>query len=154
MARTKQAALLKALKKKQTAEGAGKLDEIVTTSATAETQPRKKIKFKWGTTALREIKRHQRNVDNIVPRAAMRRLITEIAQREAPKAPNSDGVTPATRFSPEAIEAIRASAESVMIEHLERAYKYTLNRGKETLADRDMIAAAEDMLKEWARLRS
>jgi histone H3/H4 len=152
MARTKQAALLKALKKKQTANA----DSKATAGGgdAAEKATRKKIKFKWGTTALREIKKHQRNVDNIVPRAAMRRLISEIAQQEMPNTPDSNGVAPATRFSPEAIEAIRTSAESVMIEHLERAYKYTLNRKKETLASRDMRAAAGDMLKEWARLRS
>jgi len=149
MARTKQAALVKALKKRQQNEAAAKGATDVN-----DKPARKKTKFKWGTVALREIKKHQRSVDNIVPRAAMRRLISELAQQEVPKAPNSNGETPATRFAPEAIEAIRASAESVMIEHIERAYKYTLNRGKETLASRDMQAAAGDMLKEWARLRS
>lgn len=147
MARTKQQALVKALKQKQKLQHAGLNDS-------AEKKERKKIRFKWGTTAIREIKRQQQQVDNIVPRAAMRRLIVETAQREAPKDLNENGVAPATRFAPEAIEAIRAAAENVMIEHIERAYKYTINRGKETLASKDMQAAAGDMLKEWARQRS
>jgi histone H3/H4 len=151
MVRTKQSEILKRFNKQAGKPKSGSGDD---NNGAVDKKPRKKVRFKWHTTALREIKRQQQKVDNIVPRAAMRRLISEVASREVPQAANGEGVVRATRFAPEAIEAVRAAAESVMIEHMERAYKYTLNRGKETLSSKDMRAAAGDMLREWSRQRA
>lgn len=117
------------------------LQAIATARATNAEKPRKKIRYKWGTRALREIKKAQKGVDLMVPRAAMVRVIRETAP---------DGV----RMSPGALEALRVASENVMIEQLQRAYKYTMMTGKQTLSALHMRAAAEDMVREVNRASS
>lgn len=106
-----------------------------------EKKERKKIKYKWGTRAIREIKKAQRSVELVVPRAAMVRVIREMAPA---------GV----RMSPGALEALRTASENVMIEQMQRAYKYTMCTGKQTLTAEHMKAAAEDMIREVNRASS
>ena len=47
-------------------------------------EKRKKHRYRPGTVALREIKRQQRSVDNILPAAAFTRVVREICEEMAP----------------------------------------------------------------------
>ena len=60
----------KAIKKTGPAKGGAK---------TAEVKERKKGRFKPGTVALREIKRYQKSMNNLLPRAPFMRLVKHIA---------------------------------------------------------------------------
>lgn len=106
-----------------------------------EKKPRKKIKYKWGTRAIREIRKAQKKVDLLVPRAAMVRVIRDTAPT-------------GLRMSPGALEALRVASENLMIEHMTRAYKYTIITGKETLTAKHMRAAAGDLVAEVNRASS
>jgi histone H3/H4 len=109
--------------------------------ADGPSKPRKKIKFKWGTNAIREIKKAQKGVELLVPRAAMVRVIRELAPTNA-------------RISPKALEALRAATEQILIEHMQRAYRYTMLANKQTLTAPHMRAAADDMIAEVNRASS
>ena len=62
----------KAIKKTGPAKGGAK-------SAEGDAKKTRKIRFKAGTIALREIKRYQKSMDNLLPRAAFMRLVKHIA---------------------------------------------------------------------------
>ena len=116
----------------------------------------KKRKHRWknGTVARRQVVKYQCGkyaTRMLVPRASMQRLIRQIA--EEPNIRCSD-ISGGTRFSPDAIDAIRTASEDYVTEFLRRAAKYTVARGRETLESIDLERAKQDIEIEASRLRS
>ena len=100
----------------------------------------------WRSAYVREIKKYQRATDNLVPRAAMHRLIREVAQT------HTQGTS--VRFNKEALERIHVEAEEYVRAVLSRANNYTVNAKRCTVRPRDIKAAHNDMLLETQRLRA
>lgn len=91
----------------------------------------KKRRHRWkpGTVALREIRRYQRSVDTLIPKAPMNRLIAEIAQDMLPGGVN---------FQAKAKEALRAAAEDFLTEKFRNINKLALGRKGKTISPRDL----------------
>jgi histone H3/H4 len=77
----------------------------------------------------------------LVPRAAIARVIRQTAAAFSTK----------PRIAPDAIDALRTASEDIIIEHMKRAYKYTMIARKQTLSPEHMQAAADDMIREVNR---
>ena len=68
-------------KKKIAVKKMGSKTKIAKKTAPAEGGMKKrKFRLKAGTNALREIKRYQKSLDNLLPRAPFQRLVREISQ--------------------------------------------------------------------------
>jgi len=91
----------------------------------------KKRPHRWkpGTVALRDIRRYQKSVDMLIPKAPMDRLIAEIAQDMMP-----GGVM----FQAKAKEALRCAAEDYLTENFRNINKLALGRKGKTIAPRDL----------------
>ena len=63
------------LDKKIKAAAAASKTKMIKKSAPADGGMKKKMKFKSGTVALREVKRYQKSMDLLLPRAAFMRLV-------------------------------------------------------------------------------
>jgi len=66
---------------------------------------KRKIRYKPGTVALREIKRYQKSIDLLLPRAPFARLVRNIAQ----------DLHDDMRFSSDALRALQESSEAYLV---------------------------------------
>ena len=95
----------------------------------------KKHRWRPGTVALREIRKYQKSVDPLVPKASFARLVREVAQdviRE--NSSLSDGV----RFKKSAILALQEAAEMYLVGLYEDSNLACLHSNRVTVFARDM----------------
>ena len=97
-------------------------------SAPAE---RRKIRFKPGTVALREIKRYQKSTDMLIPRAPFQRLVREIC----------GGLDNELRFQANALLALQEAAEAYLVGVLEDAGVCAIHAKRVTVMKADMQLA-------------
>lgn len=101
---------------------------------------RKKIRFKPGTVALRQIRKLQKTTDTQIPALAFQRLVREIAQEY-----RAD-----LRFSKAGMESLQEAAEAFLVDVYGDANLLTIHRNKVTVGPRDMQLAVHirgDMTK-------
>lgn len=94
-------------------------------------KPQGAAKRKQQVPVLREMHRLQTSVECQIPRAPFSRLVREIVQRIEMR-------NAAMRITPEALEALRESSESFLVQVFSDAYLITLNRKQVTLAPKDI----------------
>jgi histone H3/H4 len=111
-----------------------------TEPATSVLAIRKKHRKRPGTKALQEIRRLQKSTDNIVPKAALRRCVAEIAQDTCGQF-NLSGV----RFEKSAMQAIHAAAEDYITELMTKTVQYSIHAKRVTLMDKDLRLALENL---------
>lgn len=91
-------------------------------------QSKTKRKRRASTNAIREIKKEQGRIHNIIPVAPFNRLTQEIAQTY-----KTD-----MRFKGEAHKALHAGAESYLVEVFQAANKVAIHGGRETVQAKDV----------------
>jgi histone H3/H4 len=91
-------------------------------------EKRKKHRYRPGTVALREIKRQQKSVDNILPAAAFTHVVREICEEMAPN----------MRWRREALKALQAGAEEHVIRRFSKAQIAALHAKRITVEVSDM----------------
>lgn len=91
-------------------------------------KPRKKRRFKPGTVALRDVIRLQKNGKNLVPRAAMARIIR-------------NALTENMRLSAKAIDAAHSYLEASIVKHAEDAGLCALHANRKTVVPSDSSLA-------------
>jgi histone H3/H4 len=105
-----------------------------------EERPRKRRhRYRSGTVALRQIRKEQLSVENIIPRLPFDRLVREITQDLV----KGDNVI---RFRREAIDALQCAAEAYVIDIMEETQKNAIFAGRQEIMVADM-AKARDVLK-------
>lgn len=92
---------------------------------------KRRHRFRPGTVAIREIKRYQKSVDLLLPRAPVKRLIREIAQ------PYRDEL----RFSKQAMEALQEASESYIVDLFADANVAAIEHERKTVTARDIRLA-------------
>lgn len=92
---------------------------------------KKKIKYKPGTVALREIKRYQKSVDILLPRAPFQKVVREITQ----------SIDNDLRFQGAALMAIQEAAESYLVGIFEDSQLCSLHAKRVTVTLADMRLA-------------
>lgn len=116
--------------KNKTRKGAAPLPLSTTTTNLGKKRP-----LRPGMRALRDIRKYQRSVEKLVPKAAFQRLIKEIAQDLY----GSNGIQ--LRFQVHAVEAIQEACESYMTNLFVDANLCALHGKRQTLMARDLILA-------------
>lgn len=91
----------------------------------------KKRRFRAGTVSLREIKKMQKSVDQIIPLACFNRLVRDIMVRVA-------GGHNGMRMTKGARDALQEAAEDHIVRTLRQSYVLSINRGASTLEQKDM----------------
>jgi len=100
-----------------------------TTSATESAEPKKPHRFRPGTVALREIRRHQKNSDCLaIPKLNFSRLIREAAQ----------DFSEDIRFQEGVFDLLQLSAEDYLIELCTAANLVAIHSGRETIFGKDL----------------
>ena len=92
---------------------------------------RKKMRFRPGTVALREIKRYQRQTKEILPRAPFQRLVRNI----------SGAVDSGLRFQANAIKALQEAAEAYLVGIFEDSNLCAIHANRVTIMKKDMELA-------------
>ena len=91
----------------------------------------KKMRFKPGTVALREVKKFQRSTKLLLPRASFQRVVREIAQE----------IDHQIRFQAQALVAVQEAGEAYLVGLFEDANLCCLHAKRVTLSDKDMKLA-------------
>lgn len=99
--------------------------------AAAGGKKERKYRFKPGTVALREIRRFQKSVDVLIPKAPLRRLIREVA------APYKDDL----RFSGPALDALQQASEAYVTDLFADANECAIQHDRVTVEPKDMRLA-------------
>ena len=94
-------------------------------------QDKKKIKFKSGTVALREVKRYQKSMDCLLPRAPFMRLVKAISQ----------GYDYEMRFASQAIIALQEATEAYIVGVFEDTNLCAIHAKRQTILKKDMDLA-------------
>ena len=89
---------------------------------------RKKIRFRSGTVALREIKRYQKSTDLLIPRAPFQRLVRNIC----------GDIDNDLRFQAQALIALQEAAEAYLVGVLEDAGLCAIHAKRVTVMRQDM----------------
>ena len=97
----------------------------------AKTKEKKKLRFKPGTIALREIRRYQKSTQMLMPRAPFQRLVRNICS-------SIDGDL---RFQSQALIALQESAEAYITGLFEDANLCAIHANRVTLMKKDMVLA-------------
>lgn len=92
---------------------------------------KKRVKEKWGTKALREIRRAQKETHQVIAKAPLERTVRDIASDFL--LGNQDW-----RFEDSAFRAVQESAEAFAIEALEDANLAGIHAGRVTLMAKDL----------------
>jgi len=100
-------------------------------STTASQVERKKMRFKPGTVALREIKKYQKSTDMLIPRAPFQRLVRDICR----------GIDNELRFQANALVALQEASEAYLVGVLEDAGTCALHAKRVTVMKADMQLA-------------
>ena len=103
-------------------------------SPTQTKAERKKHRWKPGTQALREVKRYQKTVNNVVQRAPFERLFREIAAEVS-----TDGI----RFEKVAVDALHVAAEEYVQDVFKLAMDIRAHHKQQTLKPEDMQMAVK-----------
>ena len=90
-----------------------------------------KRRFKPGTVALREIKKYQRDVSNLIPRAPFQKLVRSICS----------GVDNELRFQSQALVALQEAAEAYVVGLFEDTNLCCLHANRQTVMKKDMELA-------------
>lgn len=91
----------------------------------------KKRRFKAGTVALREIKRYQKSIDMLLPRAPFQRLVRQIC----------NDFDHELRFQPQALVAIQEAAEAYIVSLFEDTNLCAIHAKRVTVTRKDMELA-------------
>ncbi len=110
---------------------------------------RKKIRWKSGTVALREIRRYQKSASRLLPKQSIYRLIAEVLQEQSREL----GVN-VTQMSPQAREAIWTEAEDHLATVFKDAQNLAVLRGGVTITKADMDHVRRENEKKINVLRS
>lgn len=92
---------------------------------------RKKMRFRPGTVALREIKKYQKSTDLLIPRAPFQRVVREICR----------GYDHDLRFASQGLLALQEAAEGYLTGVFEDANLCALHAKRVTLRRSDMLLA-------------
>ena len=133
MARTKTAAgkqsIASQAKKKMPVK---KTEKPIKKAAPAEGGMKKKFRVKAGTNALREIRRYQKRIDNLLPRAPFQRLVREIT---------SDVGGHDLRFQSQALVALQEATEAYVVGLFEDTNLCCIHAKRVTVQQKDMQLA-------------
>jgi len=91
----------------------------------------KKRRYKPGTVALREIKRYQKSIDLLIPRAPFARLVRNICQ----------DLHDDLRFSSDALRALQESSEAYLVGIFEDTNLCAIHAKRATIMRKDMLLA-------------
>ncbi|EEH35247.2 histone H3 [Paracoccidioides lutzii Pb01] len=94
----------------------------------AHVKPRRRYRRKAGTTALREIRRYQRDVELLIHKLPFQRLVREIAA----------DIYGDLRFQASAILALQEAAEAVLIDEFTMTNLCAIHAKRVTIQERDM----------------
>jgi len=94
---------------------------------------RKPHRFRAGTVALREIKKYQKDVQNMIPNLPFQRLIQQLTKQLTPSE---------IRWSVKAMNVIHEAAEAYLIGLLENSKLLADHRNHVTVMDQDMSVAS------------
>ena len=100
-------------------------------ASTASQVEKRKIRFKPGTVALREIRRYQKSTDMLIPRAPFQRLVRDICR----------GIDNELRFQANALVALQEASEAYLVGVLEDAGTCALHAKRVTVMKADMQLA-------------
>jgi histone H3 len=92
---------------------------------------KRKMRFRPGTVALREIKRYQKATNTLLPRAPFMRLVKSI----------SHGIDNDLRFASNAIRALQESSEAYLVGIFEDANLCAIHANRVTIMKKDMDLA-------------
>ena len=127
---TKKTAKPKAIKSSQSPKKASKSPKKSQKTASQPGEKRK-IRFKAGTVALREIRKYQKSTDLLLPRAPFQRLVREIT-----------GVhDPDLRFQAQALIALQEAAEAYLVGIFEDTQLCAIHAKRVTVQKKDMELA-------------
>lgn len=94
----------------------------------------KKRRYRPGTVALREVRRYQKSTELLIPEAPLNRLVREITQNMGKEE---------LRYQSTAILALQEASEAYMVGLFERADRYRVHAGRETVSEQDLKLAKE-----------
>ena len=98
---------------------------------TAPSEGGKKIKFRPGTVALREIKRYQKTSHALLPKAPFQRMVRAI----------SNDIDPEIRFQSSALTACQEAAEAYLVGVFEDTNLCAVHANRSTIMKKDMDLA-------------
>ena len=131
MARTKLLAATKNMKGIQKPQSKGKAAGGVKKPTQSQEGDVKKRRARPGQAALREIKMYQRSTNNLLPRAAVQRIIREISKK----------LMPEVRYTNGAVRAVQECVESYMVGLFEDTGLCAIHAKRVTIMTRDMKLA-------------
>jgi histone H3 len=106
-------------------------DKAIKKTAPAEGGMKKKMRWRPGTVALREIKRYQKNTDLLLAKAPFQRFIRSIC----------DGIDGQLRFQSQALLALQEAAESYLTGLFEDANLCAIHANRVTVMKKDIDLA-------------
>ena len=98
---------------------------------TASQADKRKIRYKPGTVALREIKRYQKSTDMLIPRAPFSRLVREIC----------GGIDNELRFQEQTMVALQEASEAYLVGLMEDSALCAIHAKRQTIQKADMTLA-------------
>ena len=123
-------------KTKSTAKKIGDKKKISSKSKAIKKTPksgkdRKKIRFRPGTVVLREVKRYQRSVKNLLPKAPFQRIVRAICK----------DYDPDLRWQPAALHAVQEASEAYIVGLFEDTNLCAIHADRKTITKKDMDLA-------------
>ena len=100
--------------------------------ASSQDGDKRKIRFKPGTVALREIKRYQKSTSLLLPRAPFQRLVRSVCS-------NFDNDL---RFQAQALMALQEAAEAYLVGIFEDSNLCAIHANRVTVQKKDMLLAS------------
>ncbi|KAK1697265.1 hypothetical protein QYE76_013962 [Lolium multiflorum] len=110
------------------------------TGAPAQQRAKKPHRFKPGTVALREIRKHQKSTELLIPFAPFVRLVRELTL---------DASLEVTRWTPQALLALQEAAEYQLVDLFERANLCAIHAKRVTLMQKDIYLARRIGGRRW-----
>ena len=129
MPKTKTAAKAKGSKKLPAKKGSKAVKK--SSPAAGGIKEKRKIRRKAGTVALREVKRYQKSIDNLLPRASFQRLVRNIC---------SD-LDHELRFQSQALLALQEASEAYLVGVFEDTNLCAIHAKRATIFKKDMDLA-------------
>ena len=119
--KVKKISISKTIKKTAPADGGIKKND----------EEKRKIRFKAGTVALREVKRYQKSIDNLLPRAPFQRLVRSIVLE----------MDHQLKFQSQALAAIQEATEAYIVALFEDTNLCAIHAKRMTVMKKDMQLA-------------
>jgi histone H3/H4 len=92
------------------------------------TTPKRRRRRRTNTFALREIRRHQKSTENLIPKAAFKRVVREILA----------GISPDMRVTRQAFAALQEEAEAHIVRSMGATNLIALHGKRQTITAKDM----------------